>query len=196
MAPPLQAPRPKLHHVVPPRRHNPHQPPYSILSLLSPLPLPLHCPSPTRPKPQRHHPTRRSPAPRLRPHRPSSKHLHPTPRLHPPPSQNSIPPSLKTSLQKKKQTNSRHRALLMNPGLTGNAILNSSLQQMREGGLEAEGKVYCHPIGDWGHSARSLIGMMGLQGGGSSGAWAIRGCWEKVVGITVWSCVRRILSLR
>jgi hypothetical protein len=34
---------------------------------------------------------------------------------------------------------------------------------MRSEGLE--GKVYCHPIGDWGHSAGALIGMTNLQAG-------------------------------
>jgi len=45
----------------------------------------------------------------------------------------------------------------MKPGLTGNAILENSLKQMRSEGIE--GKIYCHPIGDWGHSAGTLIGL-------------------------------------
>ena len=51
----------------------------------------------------------------------------------------------------------------MKPGRTGNDILKQSLKQMRKEGLE--GKVYCHPIGDWGHSAGTLIGMTNLQDG-------------------------------
>jgi hypothetical protein len=51
----------------------------------------------------------------------------------------------------------------MKLGRTGNEILKESLQQMRKEGLE--GKVYCHPIGDWGHSAGTLIGMTNLQDG-------------------------------
>lgn len=46
---------------------------------------------------------------------------------------------------------------------TGNQILEDSLKQMRKEGLQ--GKVYCHPIGDWGHSAGTLIGMTNLQSG-------------------------------
>ncbi|KAF4625386.1 hypothetical protein G7Y89_g12781 [Cudoniella acicularis] len=49
----------------------------------------------------------------------------------------------------------------MKIGLTGNQILKSSLKQMRSEGIE--GKVYSHPIGDWGHSAGSLIGMTNMQ---------------------------------
>ena len=41
-------------------------------------------------------------------------------------------------------------------GKSGNDILSASLAQMRSEGLE--GRIYCHPIGDWGHSAGTLIG--------------------------------------
>ncbi|KAL2060952.1 hypothetical protein VTL71DRAFT_9004 [Oculimacula yallundae] len=51
----------------------------------------------------------------------------------------------------------------MIPGHTGNFILNASLAQMRSEGFE--GKIYCHPIGDWGHSAGTVIGMTNLQEG-------------------------------
>lgn len=45
----------------------------------------------------------------------------------------------------------------MRPGLTGNTVLRRSLQQM---GLEGiKGQIYCHPIGDWGHDAGSVMGM-------------------------------------
>jgi len=54
----------------------------------------------------------------------------------------------------------RHNMII---GKTGNEILNASLTQMRSEGLE--GKIYCHAIGDWGHSAGTLIGMTNLQDG-------------------------------
>lgn len=44
----------------------------------------------------------------------------------------------------------------MKIGMAGNEILKNSLGQMRSEGFE--GRVYCHPIGDWGHSAGTLIG--------------------------------------
>ncbi|KAH6663054.1 hypothetical protein B0J14DRAFT_279633 [Halenospora varia] len=51
----------------------------------------------------------------------------------------------------------------MKIGSTGNDILKISLKQMRSEGIE--GRIYCHPIGDWGHSAGTLLGMTNLQGG-------------------------------
>jgi hypothetical protein len=44
----------------------------------------------------------------------------------------------------------------MKVGTAGNKILNTSLAEMRSEGFE--GRIYCHPIGDWGHSAGTLIG--------------------------------------
>ena len=44
----------------------------------------------------------------------------------------------------------------MKVGVTGNEILKKSLKQMKSEGIE--GKIYSHPIGDWGHSAGTLIG--------------------------------------
>jgi hypothetical protein len=44
----------------------------------------------------------------------------------------------------------------MEVGKTGNEILKASLEQMKSEGID--GRVYCHPIGDWGHSAGTLIG--------------------------------------
>ena len=44
----------------------------------------------------------------------------------------------------------------MKIGKTGNEILIKSLEVMRSEGIE--GKIYCHPIGDWGHSAGTIIG--------------------------------------
>ena len=51
----------------------------------------------------------------------------------------------------------------MKPGLSGNDILTNSLKQMH--GEDIEGHIYCHSIGDWGHSAGTLIGMTNLQDG-------------------------------
>jgi hypothetical protein len=44
----------------------------------------------------------------------------------------------------------------MKVGMTGNEILKACLSQMKQEGIQ--GKVYSHPIGDWGHSAGTLIG--------------------------------------
>ena len=51
----------------------------------------------------------------------------------------------------------------MLPGLTGNQVLNQAQQQMSREGIK--GSIYSHPIGDWGHSAGTLIGMTNLQDG-------------------------------
>jgi Xaa-Pro aminopeptidase len=44
----------------------------------------------------------------------------------------------------------------MRPGRTGNEVLQKSLKQMKEEGIE--GQIYCHPIGDWGHDAGAVMG--------------------------------------
>ncbi|KAI0538427.1 xaa-Pro aminopeptidase family enzyme [Xylaria digitata] len=49
----------------------------------------------------------------------------------------------------------------MKIGLTGNQILKASLDQMHGEGIQ--GKIYCHPTGEWGHSAGTVIGMTNLQ---------------------------------
>jgi len=46
----------------------------------------------------------------------------------------------------------------MKPGITGNTVLRLSLDQMKKEGIE--GQIYCHPIGDWGHDAGSVMGMV------------------------------------
>lgn len=48
-------------------------------------------------------------------------------------------------------------------GKSGNSILATALKQMHSEGIE--GSVYLHPIGGWGHSAGTLIGMTNLQRG-------------------------------
>jgi methionine aminopeptidase len=45
----------------------------------------------------------------------------------------------------------------MKVGSTGNEILKACRDQMKEEGIE--GRIYSHAIGDWGHSAGTLIGM-------------------------------------
>ncbi|CZT43530.1 uncharacterized protein RSE6_03586 [Rhynchosporium secalis] len=80
------------------------------------------------------------------------------------PSQNasSIPPSYIAGLHKANRLQDIVISHMI-PGRTGNQILASSLAQMRSEGFE--GKIYCHPIGDWGHSAGTVIGMTNLQEG-------------------------------
>jgi hypothetical protein len=51
----------------------------------------------------------------------------------------------------------------MKVGSSGDDILKVCLDQMQSEGIK--GKVYSHPIGDWGHSAGTLIGMTNLQEG-------------------------------
>ena len=48
-------------------------------------------------------------------------------------------------------------------GKTGNEILHSIEDQMKDESIR--GKIYCHPIGDWGHAAGAPIGMINLQDG-------------------------------
>lgn len=45
----------------------------------------------------------------------------------------------------------------MKIGLTGNEILKASRDQMAGEGIK--GKIYCHPTGEFGHSAGTVIGM-------------------------------------
>ncbi|KAH8750360.1 hypothetical protein F5882DRAFT_487708 [Hyaloscypha sp. PMI_1271] len=78
------------------------------------------------------------------------------------PGETSIPPGLKDGLRKVNRLQDIVRSQ-MKIGITGNKILKASLKQMRSEGIE--GKIYCHPIGDWGHSAGTLIGMTNLQTG-------------------------------
>ncbi|KAI1818635.1 xaa-Pro aminopeptidase family enzyme [Poronia punctata] len=51
----------------------------------------------------------------------------------------------------------------MKIGMTGNEILKAVREQMHDEGIE--GKIYCHPTGEWGHSAGTVIGMTNLQDG-------------------------------
>ena len=51
----------------------------------------------------------------------------------------------------------------MEPGRTGNEVLQSTLERMRA--EEIDGTVYTHPIGDHGHGAGPLIGLWDRQEG-------------------------------
>lgn len=51
----------------------------------------------------------------------------------------------------------------MVPGTTGDDVFFHIKDQMEEKGLR--GKIYSHPIGDYGHSAGAVIGMQDWQGG-------------------------------
>ena len=48
-------------------------------------------------------------------------------------------------------------------GLTGNEILHDAREEMKKSNIS--GRIYSHPIGDWGHAAGTLIGMYDLQEG-------------------------------
>jgi len=66
-----------------------------------------------------------------------------------------VPDGLKKGLRK---SNRMQDIVLKNmaPGKTGNEVLTQSLEDMEKENIS--GKIYCHPIGDWGHAAGSLIG--------------------------------------
>lgn len=82
--------------------------------------------------------------------------------LYPGETEADTPTSLLEGLHKANRLQDVTRSHLQ-PGRTGNAVLAAVLDQMRYEGLD--GKIYCHPIGDWGHSAGALVGMTNLQGG-------------------------------
>jgi hypothetical protein len=51
----------------------------------------------------------------------------------------------------------------LKPGRSGNEVLRSTLERMRQAGID--GSVYTHPIGDHGHGAGPLIGLWDRQEG-------------------------------
>lgn len=51
----------------------------------------------------------------------------------------------------------------MRMGKSGNDVLTLARRAMKTAGFN--GRIYSHPIGDWGHSAGSLVGMTNLQDG-------------------------------
>lgn len=80
--------------------------------------------------------------------------------LRPGESEKDIPIGLLEGLKKANRMQDIVRSN-MKVGATGNEILEASLMQMKH--EEIEGKIYSHPIGDWGHSAGSVIGMTNMQ---------------------------------
>ncbi|KAJ6437712.1 xaa-pro aminopeptidase family enzyme protein [Purpureocillium lavendulum] len=71
-----------------------------------------------------------------------------------------VPAGLRAGLRKANRLQDMTRRH-MKPGRTGNAILRAIRAEMADEGIE--GKIYCHSIGDWGHSAGTVIGMTNLQ---------------------------------
>lgn len=75
--------------------------------------------------------------------------------LHPGETESDIPQGLLDGLKKANRMQDIVREN-MEIGVSGNEILERCLAQMEKEGIV--GKVYSHPIGDWGHSAGTLIG--------------------------------------
>lgn len=80
--------------------------------------------------------------------------------LPPGASEHDIPQGFRDGLQKGNRLQDLVTAA-MKLELTGNEILRDALASMREENIT--GRVYCHAIGDWGHSAGTVIGMTNLQ---------------------------------
>ena len=71
-----------------------------------------------------------------------------------------------TGLKKALAVGNRLQDIVMEntkPGLTGNQVLAASLAQMNREGIE--GRVYCHPVGDYGHGPGPIIGLWDRQEG-------------------------------
>ena len=51
----------------------------------------------------------------------------------------------------------------MQPGLTGNQVLEATLTAMRAAGID--GSVYSHPVGDHGHASGAIVGLWDRQEG-------------------------------
>lgn len=77
--------------------------------------------------------------------------------LYPGEREEDVPKGLRDGLKKGNRLQDITRAH-MKPGMSGNEILNTVKKQMEE--EDIEGLIYCHAIGDWGHSAGTLIGML------------------------------------
>lgn len=71
-----------------------------------------------------------------------------------------VPEGLKQGLAKGNRLQDMTRAH-MKPGKTGNEVLKAIRAQMDDEGIE--GRIYCHAIGDWGHSAGTVIGELRLS---------------------------------
>jgi hypothetical protein len=68
----------------------------------------------------------------------------------------------------------------MQPGLTGNQVLAASLAQMNREGIE--GRIYCHPIGDYGHGPGAIVGLWDRQEGvpGKGDVELIPNMWHSI----------------
>lgn len=75
--------------------------------------------------------------------------------LQPGKPESDIPESMLIGLQKANRLQDMTRDH-MKIGLTGNDILKNIRAQMKDEGIE--GRIYCHPTGEFGHSAGTLIG--------------------------------------
>ncbi|KAB5584965.1 hypothetical protein GE09DRAFT_10229 [Coniochaeta sp. 2T2.1] len=82
--------------------------------------------------------------------------------LYPGETEDDVPQGLIEGLKKGNRVQDIVRENLK-PGLTGNEILKKSRKQMEAEGVE--GRIYSHPVGDWGHSAGTPIGFTNLQDG-------------------------------
>ncbi|KAL0940421.1 xaa-pro aminopeptidase family enzyme [Colletotrichum truncatum] len=76
------------------------------------------------------------------------------------PGEKDVPESLKEGLKKGNRLQDIVRKNIA-VGKTGNEMLKASLEEMHKDGIR--GRVYSHPIGDWGHAAGPLIGMTNMQ---------------------------------
>lgn len=76
--------------------------------------------------------------------------------LHPGETEADVPQGLLDGLKKVNKVQDITRSQ-MKVGRTGDQILNATLEQLAS--EDIEGKIYCHAIGDWGHSAGTVIGM-------------------------------------
>ncbi|KAL2883471.1 hypothetical protein SGCOL_001153 [Colletotrichum sp. CLE4] len=76
------------------------------------------------------------------------------------PDETDVPQDLKDGLKKGNKLQDIVRRNIA-VGKTGNEMLKASLGEMHTEGIQ--GRVYSHPIGDWGHSAGPLIGMTNMQ---------------------------------
>ncbi|CZR62103.1 uncharacterized protein PAC_12000 [Phialocephala subalpina] len=80
--------------------------------------------------------------------------------LYPGETEKDVPQGLRDGLKKANRLQDIVKGN-MKIGQSGNGILKTCLGQMKSEGFK--GRVYSHPIGDWGHSAGTLIGMFNLQ---------------------------------
>jgi Metallopeptidase family M24 len=78
------------------------------------------------------------------------------------PGENDVPKGLKQALR---NANRLQDIVMeqMKPGLTGNEVLARSLAQMNREGIA--GRIYNHPIGDFGHGPGAIIGLWDRQEG-------------------------------